>query len=96
MYSLADLNYLLVNVWTSRYEDVVGSFKLLVERRIRSKHVESTEWPECSVILVRPPPLINHGPPDPPNPSNINDGKRSVLSIKVLVQNLGGSVESSN
>ena len=68
----------------------------MVERQIRSEHVESPEWPKCSVILVRPPPLINHGPPDPPNASNINDGKRNVLSIKALVQNLGGSVESSD
>ena len=66
------------------------SIRDVVGRRIRSEHVESTEWPECSVILVCPPPLFHHAPPDPPNASSTNDGRRTVLLIKFLVQNLGG------
>lgn len=85
MYSLADFRYLLVHVLRSQYEDVVGSFKLVVRRRIRSKHVEPTEWSECSVILVCPAPLIHHGLPDPPNSSCFNDARCTVLLIKVLV-----------
>ena len=85
MYSLADFRYLLVHVLESQYEDVIGSFKLVVGRRIRSKHVESTEWSECSVILVCPPPLINHGLPDPPNASCLNDARCIVLLMKVFL-----------
>ena len=85
MYSLANFRYLLVSVWKSQYEDVVGFFKLVVERRIRSEHVGSTEWSECSAILVCPPPVIRHALPDPPNSSSINDGRRTVLLIKFLV-----------
>ena len=79
MYSVAHFRYLLNNVWKSQYEDVVGSSKLVMQRRIRSEHVESTEWSECSVILVCPPPLIRHDLSDPPNTSSIYDGRRTVL-----------------
>ena len=50
MYSLADFGYLLVNIWKSPYEDVVGSLKLVVARRIRSEHVDSLSGPNVALF----------------------------------------------